>query len=247
MEKYRVKMNIIDIIKFILVALSFLAIFVFFLKYLARRTEKKEIGMLEDLAQQTGFSYFSEDSMKIQQKINNLFDFGFCKIPIQKNVYGKFSGNNIFFFESTDEAISTAGRSALVPTWSVCLLEIPEDTINIELIYFHKNLRFGEMKKYKDLPPHWSEVTLKNKGLKKYQLMVNTHKQFNEKLCQEIIEDFSEFKNQFNKRIIPREISLQIQGRYIAVYADMWNFEKPEEYLLCLRFMKKLYNKIKRP
>ncbi len=235
------------LIQFIFAALLFFIVFVCFLKYLAHRTNKKEIEMLEDLAHQTGFSYFSEDSMKIQQKINNLFDFGLSILPIQKNVCGTFSENNIFFFESTDEAISTAGRSALVPTWSVCLLELPEDTRDIDLIYFHKNLRFGEMKKYKDLPPYWSAVTHKNKGLKKYQLMVNTHKQFNEKLCQEIIEDFSEFKNQFKKRIIPREISLQIQGRYIAVYADMWNFEKSEEYLLCLRFMKKLCNKIKQP
>ncbi len=238
-------MNSINIIKFIFVALAFLAIFIFFLKYFAYRTNKKEYEILKDLAQKTNFRYLSEDSIGISKKIKEMFDFGCSKIPIQKNVYGNFSGNNIFFFESTDKAIWTAGRSTLTPTWSVCLLEAPEDTINIELIYFHKNLYFGEMKKYKNLPPHWSDVTPNNKQLEKYRLMVNNHRKFNKKLCQEIIEDFSEFKNQFKKRIIPREISLQIQGKYIAVYADMWNFETSEEYLLCLKFIKKLFSKIK--
>jgi len=230
----------LEILKFGLIAICFVALFLWLLKYLATRTDKKEGVMFQQLSQTTGFKYFTEDSIGLSDKVDGMFDFGLSAIPIQKIVHGKLSGNNVYFFESVDEAISTAHRSKLVPTWSVCLLELASEQINQYLMYFHKNATFGEMKRYKTFPSGWNKFDIETAGLKKYQLMMKDSQRFNQQLCQEIIDVFARYKQQLKGKFIPRELSLQINGRYIAVYSDMWNFEKTEEYLTCFDFMKEL-------
>lgn len=234
-----------EILKFGFIAVCFIALFLWLLKYLATRTDKKEGAMFQQLSKATGFTYLTEDNIGLTDKVDGMFDFGLSVIPIQKIVHGKFSGNNVFFFESVDEAISTAHRSKFVPTWSVCLLELPYEQSISKLMYFHKNVTFGEMKRYKTFPSGWNKFDIETAGLKKYQFMMKDHQRFDQQLCQKIIDVFARYKQQLKGKLIPRELSLQINGRYIAVYSDMWNFEKTEEYLTCFDFMKELLKIIK--
>ncbi len=228
-----------EILKFVFLVIIVIALFFAILKYFANRTAKKETEMLEDLAQELGFSFFEEDKANITTKIRGLFDFGLSKIAIEKNVFGNYLDNEIFFFELDDEYFHGSGGGQ-TPTWSVCLLKLPNKPRNLDLLYFHKNLFFGKMKKYKDLPKDWSQIKLDETGLKNYHLMLKNPENSDKRLVQKIIPLFAKYRSKFKKRIIPREISLQINGNYIAIYADMWNFEKKEEYLICFDFIKEL-------
>lgn len=227
-----------EILKFGFIAVCFIALFLWLLKYLATRTDKKEGAMFQKLSQATGFTYLTEDNIGLSDKVNGMFDFGLSAIPIQKIVHGKLSGHNVFFFESVDEAISTAHRSKFVPTWSVCLLELTDEQSNLKLMCFHKNLIFGEMKRYKIFPSGWKNFNLETMMLKKYQVVIKEPEMFDQRLCQKIIDIFSRYKQQLRGKLIPRELSLQLNGKYIAVYSDMWNFEEAEEYLTCFNFIK---------
>ncbi len=41
-------------------------------------------------------------------------------------------------------------------------------------------------------------------------------------------------------RLIPREVTLQIKGNYVALYSEIWAFSKSEQYMTSLAFMNEI-------
>ncbi|PIE78106.1 MAG: hypothetical protein CSA15_09730 [Candidatus Delongbacteria bacterium] len=226
-----------EIIKFVLIVICFVAFFKLFLRYLSYRTETKEKLLFQKLAQKTGFTYFDEDNMEIAKKIKGMFDFGLSELPIKKNISGNISGKDIFCFELDDNSIGTI-KEKFIPSWSVCLVELPENSKSINLIYFHKNITFGVIGRYKPFSTDWKEVNLGDIGLKQYKLMMKEYNESDRELCEKIITLFTTYKSRIKTGIIPKEVSLQINDKYIAIYTDMWNLSKPKEYLVFIDFMK---------
>ncbi len=137
----------IELFKFILVAIGAVGLFYGLLRWLAARTENADTYMFSQLAEQLNGEYIQNDRYHIQSKTKDMLDFGMSTLPIEKMVCGKLLGINIYLFEQSDEAIDTGYTNRMVPVWSVCLLEMQENLLGFEgLICFHKKIVMGGLK-----------------------------------------------------------------------------------------------------
>ncbi len=151
-------MEMIELFKFILVAIGAVGLFYGLLRWLAARTENADTYMFSQLAEQLNGEYIQNDRYHIQSKTKDMLDFGMSTLPIEKMVCGKLLGINIYLFEQSDEAIDTGYTNRMVPVWSVCLLEMQENLLGFEgLICFHKKDSYGWLEKYKPSSPEWEE------------------------------------------------------------------------------------------
>ena len=238
-------MNISNFTLFILFGIGAIIIFVVLLKYLSKTTEKKDISLFKHLSDVTGFQYYEENDLGVKQKIRGMFDFGLSELPIKRMAHGKYSNNNIYFFEIDDEAISTGLKSWITPTWSVCLLEssIPAFA-HLGVMYFHSKITFGKLKKYKSFSLNWQNVELANPKLKNYRLMTTDKETCSRIIDKGLIEIFSEYARKFRGKLLPRHITLQINEKYIAVYGDLCNFDKINNYIICFDCIKEVYRTV---
>ncbi len=162
----------IELFKFILVAIGAVGLFYGLLRWLAARTENADTYMFSQLAEQLNGEYIQMiDTIFSPNK--DMLDFGMSTLPIEKMVCGKLLGINIYLFEQSDEAIDTGYTNRMVPVWSVCLLEMQENLLGFEgLICFHKKDSYGWLEKYKPSSPEWEEFQYGKGKLKNHQVLI---------------------------------------------------------------------------
>lgn len=219
-----------NVLLFLLVVLGFVAVFVFLIKFLSNVTEKKEQNLFKELATVSGFQYCEGNGLGLKHKIEGMFDFGLSKVPIRRMVRGKISNNNIYFFEIDDEAISTGLKDRITPTWSVCLIELCRP-VDLGFMYFHRKIAFGKLKKYKSFPQSWRNVAISNPYLKNYTVMSTHPERCVEIMDKGVTNTFSRCAKTFRGKLLPRTLTLQMNGDFIAVYGDQCNFSTTDEFM----------------
>lgn len=234
-------MEIVEFSKFILIAISVVGLFYALLRYLAGRTDQADNDMYQQLADELNGDYIHSDPHDLQTKTKTMFDFGVSALPLEKMVCSKLSGMDLFLFEHIDNTINTGHGDCFVPVWSVCLLEMPENLLGCDgLISYHKNITFGHLKRYKSFSADWQEAEYQKGSLKNYSVMIEGLKDPQDMGYQKILDVFEKYKPKYSGSIMPREVTLQIKGNYLALYSDTWAFSKAEQYLISLAFMKEI-------
>jgi hypothetical protein len=197
--------------------------------------------MIKNFANKFNFSFFETDALGISDKITGHFDYGMSNVPITDIVSGKIGSDNLYVFQCFGPRISL-NRTWLTTAWFVFLLESQDKNISDFLLY-HKTTEFGELKNFKYIHENldWKQITsidLPDKNYKLFSASNQIERELNEKMINAIFECAKRFNKSFST--VPRRITFQKRGAYLAVYADQSSFDNIKELSDCLEYVRRI-------